>query len=206
MAANYDNAAWFYDSLSHLVFGKALVNAQVYLLQFIPENATILIVGGGTGWILDEITKKHPSGLQITYVEVSPKMMTLSKKRNFADNQVVFVNGAIEDVQHLPDFDVVITPFLFDNFKVETFKRVFAHINSYLNAGGIWLNCDFHLNGKWWQKLLLKSMFLFFRIVCNIEGFKLPDIGQEFIIKGYKAVASQSFFGEFIIAKAYKMR
>ncbi len=52
MAANYNNSAWFYDSLAGLVYGKALVKAQVYLLQYIPADSNILIVGGGTGWIL----------------------------------------------------------------------------------------------------------------------------------------------------------
>jgi spermidine synthase len=81
MAANYNNSAWFYDSLARLVYGKALVNAQVYLLKHITENAKVLIVGGGTGWILDELTRIHPSGLQITYVEIAPNMMALSKKK-----------------------------------------------------------------------------------------------------------------------------
>jgi len=206
MAANYNNSAWFYDRLSQLVYGKALVNAQVYLLQLIPENSNILIVGGGTGWILDEIAKIHPSGLQITYVEVALKMMALSKKRHIGNNQIVFVNKAIEDVQPLPDFDVVITPFLFDNFTEQMFKKIFGHIHSFLKPGCIWLNCDFQVKGKWWQSVLLKSMFLFFRIVCNVEAFKLPDIDQQFKQQGYKTIASQTFFGEFIIAEVYKTR
>ena len=57
MASNYDNSAWFYDGLSRVVYGNALISSQVYLLQFIPSNATILIVGGGTGRLLEEIAK-----------------------------------------------------------------------------------------------------------------------------------------------------
>ncbi|HEY2583916.1 MAG TPA: methyltransferase domain-containing protein, partial [Mucilaginibacter sp.] len=98
MAANYNNSAWFYDKLSGMVYGRALINAQVYLLQYIPEGAHVLIVGGGTGWILEEITKIHPSGLQITYVEIAADMIALSKKRNTGNNKVVFINEAIENV------------------------------------------------------------------------------------------------------------
>jgi hypothetical protein len=39
MPANYDNSASFYDRLSRLVFGKALVNAQAWLLPQIPKTA-----------------------------------------------------------------------------------------------------------------------------------------------------------------------
>jgi len=203
MAANYNNSAWFYDTLSRLVYGSALVKAQVYLLQFIPPNANILIVGGGTGWILNEITKIRPSGLQITYVEIAAKMMSLSKKRDTGLNQVVFINDAIENVGFEAPFDVVITPFLFDNFTEQTFKQVFNHIHLLLKNGGLWFNCDFQLKGKWWQKVLLRLMFLFFRIVCNIEAFKLPDIESQFGLSGYLIKEKQTFFGGFIVSQVY---
>jgi len=204
MAANFNNAARFYDKLSLIIYGRALINAQVYLLQYIPANAWILIVGGGTGWILEEIAKMNPAGLNITYIEVSANMMALSKKRNIANNSVVFINDAIENVSLKADFDVVITPFLFDNFTKQTTQRVFSDIHPLLKPDGFWLNCDFQLNGKWWQRVLLKSMFLFFWIVCNIEASQLPDIEKHFDEHAYKAFAQQTFFGDFIISKVYK--
>ena len=82
MAANYDNSAWFYDRLSRLIYGKALVRSQVYLLRYIPAGSIILIAGGGTGWILEEISKLHPSGLKITYVEISSLGRYLRSGRN----------------------------------------------------------------------------------------------------------------------------
>src|ERR1700744_542206 len=97
MAANYDNSAWFYDRLSRLVYGKALIRSQIYLLKHIPKNSNILIAGGGTGWILEEIVKIHPSGLTITYVEVSANMMDLSKKRNVQSNKVTFIYEPVEN-------------------------------------------------------------------------------------------------------------
>ncbi|MBS1526144.1 MAG: methyltransferase domain-containing protein, partial [Bacteroidetes bacterium] len=111
MAANYNNSAWFYDRLSRLVYGKALIRSQVYLLPFIPAHSKVLIAGGGTGWILEEITKIHPSGLEITYVEIAANMMKLSRKRNAGDNQVTFINDAVENISLEHDYDVVITPF-----------------------------------------------------------------------------------------------
>jgi SAM-dependent methyltransferase len=204
MSASYNNSAWFYDKLSRLVYGSALVEAQVFLLQFIPAHSHILIAGGGTGWILDEITKLQPSGLQITYVEVAPKMMALSQKRNIGDNKIVFFTDQAEDIALPADFDVVITPFLFDNFKEETLQKVFGNIHSTLKTGGLWLNADFQLSGKWWQRGLLKSMFLFFRLICNIEASKLPDVKKEFMQYGYAAVKQETFFGEFVVAEVYK--
>ncbi len=204
MPSNYNNSAWFYDRLSRAVYGRALINAQVYLLQYIPQGANILIVGGGTGWILEELTKIHPSGLTITYVEIAADMMALSKKRNTGENEVVFINEAIENVSLQSVFNVVITPFLFDNFTEQTLQTVFNHIHGLLEPGGIWLNTDFQITGKWWQNVLLKSMFLFFRILCHIEASRLPDVETHFNQHQYKSIASQTFFSAFIISKVYR--
>jgi ubiquinone/menaquinone biosynthesis C-methylase UbiE len=204
MAANYNNSAWFYDRLSRLVYGRALIKAQVYLLQFLPARSNILIVGGGTGWILEEVARIHPSGLQITYVEVAAGMMARSKKRNIGGNKIIFITDAIENVS-IEDFDVVLTPFLFDNLKEETLQKVFGHIHAMLKPDGIWLNADFQLTGKWWQKVLLKSMFLFFRLICNIEASTLPCIQKEFDNHRYKAIDQKAFFGDFIISQVFKI-
>ena len=203
MAANFNNSAWFYDRRSRLVYGRALIKSQLYLIQHIKPGSRILIAGGGTGWILDEITKLHPSGLHITYVEVAANMIALSQKRNTGANQMVYINNAIENVPLDYDFDTVLTPFLFDNFTEQTLKTVFNRIHTLLKPGGLWLNADFQLTGKWWQQFLLKSMFVFFRIVCGIEASKLPPIEIRFTQNGYKLVGQETFFNEFILAKIY---
>jgi len=204
MAANYDNSAWFYDRLSRLVYGKALVWSQVYLLKHIPENSNILIAGGGTGWILEEIGKVHLSGLSITYVEISANMMVLSKKRNIGGNKVTFINEPVENIEADTVYDVVFTPFLFDNFTEQTLQQVFAHTHSRLNPNGIWLNTDFRSTGKWWHTFLLKSMIVFFRLICGIEAKKLPDIENQFEQYQYQVIDQKSFFGEFILSTAYR--
>jgi spermidine synthase len=204
VAANYNKSAWFYDGLSRLVYGRALIDAQVFLLQFVPANSVILIVGGGTGWILEELTKVHPSGLLIKYVEVAADMMTRSRRRNTGLNSVIFINDAVENVDITEEFDVIITPFLFDNFTEATTQNVFNHLHQSLKPGAIWLNADFQLTGKWWQSVLLKSMFIFFRTFCGIEASSLPDIQKQFELFGYKLIASQGFYGDFIRSSAYR--
>lgn len=206
MPSNYDNSAWFYDRLSRLVYGKALINAQVYLLAYVPADSNVLIAGGGTGWILEELARVHPTGLYITYIEISAKMMALSQKRDYGNNKVIYINEAVEEVVFTEKFDVVITPFLFDNFKEKTLQQVFTHLHHQLKPGGLWLNADFQLTGKWWQNVLLKSMFLFFRVICGIETSVLPDIERQFEQRDYEIVAKQTFFGAFIISTVLKRR
>jgi ubiquinone/menaquinone biosynthesis C-methylase UbiE len=200
MRGNYDNSAAFYDGLSRLVFGKALVTAQAHLLSYIPANSNLLIIGGGTGWLLEEIIKLHPSGLNITYVEISEKMMALTRKRNVGGNRVTFITKPIQQVV-LNQQDVIITPFLFDNFTEVNLHPLFAHIHSMLKPGGLWLNTDFQLTGKWWQYILLKSMLLFFKVLCGVESWHLPDIERRFTEYGYRVIEEKTFFNDFIVTK-----
>ena len=181
-----------------------MINAQVYLLQFVPADSVVLIIGGGTGWILEELTKVHPSGLQVIYVEVAADMMALSRRRNTGLNSIVFINDAIEDIDIAEKVDVVITPFLFDNFTEATLQKVFNHIHQLLKPGATWLNADFQLTGKWWQSVLLKSMFLFFRTLLSIEASSLPDVEKQFELTGYKLIDERAFYGDFIISSVYK--
>lgn len=206
MKGNYNIIAPYYDRLSKLIYGNAIVNAQQYVVNFIIPGSAFLIVGGGTGWILEEISKRHTNGLAITYVEISEKMMELSRRRNIANNHVDFTTGPIQDVLLDGRYDAVITPFLLDNFSPVTTMAVFKKIHSVLRPSGYWFFCDFQLSRKHrlWQKPLLKLMYLFFRSVCNIEANSLPDTASMFDKYGYKEIAYKNFFHRFIQSVVYQ--
>jgi len=97
MANKYDSIAGIYDILSRLVFGKVLQRSQAGLLKWMSPESRVLIVGGGTGWILERIAADHPAGLDIVYVEASAKMVALSRKRKSGENTVTFICLPIEE-------------------------------------------------------------------------------------------------------------
>lgn len=209
MVNNYDKIANQYDNLSRLVFGKAQVNAQINQLKYLPGNSSILLVGGGTGWILEEISKLYASGLKITYVEISAKMIALSKARNTRNNSVDFVNIAIENFKTDISFDVILTPFLFDNFNGSKAVSVFKKLGRMLNEQGIWFLVDFSLNvknGRWWKWLMLKSMYLFFKLIRIVEASKLIDMSPYFLKDNYQILEEQFYYGSFIKASVFKKK
>src|SRR4030095_11660636 len=116
MRNDYNNIAGYYDRLSRLVFQRSIIKAHQYLIDFIADNNKILLVGGGTGWILGEIAKLKRKNISLVYVEKSSKMIELSKKRKHENLAVEFVHSGIEGYTTDEHFDVVLTPFLFDNF------------------------------------------------------------------------------------------
>ena len=49
MPANYNNSAWFYDTLSRIVYGRAVINAQIYLFGGATSLFEISTNSGGVG-------------------------------------------------------------------------------------------------------------------------------------------------------------
>lgn len=205
MPANYDLLAGYYDRLARLVFGDVIFMAQLFLLRSIPAEARVLIVGGGTGWVLEKLCRLHPRGLQITYVESSAKMMAKSKNRDTGENPLTFIHAPVQSAGLEGAFDVVLTPFLFDNFTDETLRAIFAKMDHHLIKGGLWLFADFqHQKDKLSSKVLLKIMYLFFGIFCRIEASRLPDSAALFRHYHYRELSQESFYSGFIRAVVYQ--
>ena len=206
MKRSYDAIAGVYDILAGIFIGKALRDAQVYLVQYIPAGSKILIAGGGTGWILEEITRIHSEGLQIDYLDISANMISKAKKRQVGQNEVRFINQSAEENFEGNNYDVLLTPFFFDNFKEATMHSIFNKLHQKLQQNGLWLYADFQITGKskFFQKHILFVMYTFFRTICNIEASHLPDVEARFITFGYKLTHNKTFKNEFIISSVYK--
>lgn len=205
MEGNYNNVALYYDRLAHLVFGDAVLQAHRFLAKAIPAQSSVLIIGGGTGFILEEISKKHAGGLKITYVDISEKMIALSKKRNAGNNKIIFVNKSISEVEFDKQFDTVITPFFLDNFSNKTLGIIHNKIDSFLKPGGTWLFADFQQKeNKLWQKFLLTLMYVFFRLWCSIEATHLEDFEALFKESNYQIQSGKTFYRNFIYSVIYK--
>lgn len=207
MLNNYDRIASNYDRLSRLIFGKSIVRAQQALLPYVNSPARMLIVGGGTGWILEEIARLSPSGLAIDYVEISSNMLDLARKRDFKENQVIFVHAGIEDYTAPEKYDVIMTPFLFDNFSRERAREVFEKLDKMLKIGALWLFTDFHIDqnlSRIWQKALLRSMYIFFKNISHVEADQLPDMPRHFANNDYYLTFETFYFGRFIRSAAYR--
>jgi len=207
MTNNYDRIAANYDRLSRLIFGKSIVRAQQSLLPLITPPARVLIVGGGTGWILEEMARVFPSGLTIDYVEISSNMLDLARKRDFKSNTVTFVHAGIEDYAAPSAYDVLMTPFLFDNFRRERARVVFQKLDNILKKNALWLFTDFHIDKnihRLWQKALLRSMYIFFRNISHVEADHLPDMSMLFDTNGYHLTLENYHFGRFIRSAAYR--
>ena len=186
-----------------MVFGNTLINAQQYLVAAIPAGARVLIVGGGTGKILELIAAQHPAGLSITYIDSSGQMIALSRKRNAGTNEVAFIAADIQHVTLDKQYDVVFTAFFFDNFGQAGAAGIFGQLHTHLKPGGLWLYADFCNSPAAMHKAALRIMYLFFRVCCGIAASTLPDMATCFNRAGYERTGIQTFRNNWITAEIY---
>jgi tRNA (cmo5U34)-methyltransferase len=208
---NFNAIAPIYDKLAGLVFGNALRRAQTVHLSLVPEQARVLLIGGGTGWLLTELLNQKPQ-TQITYLEASPKMLRLTEQKlqklpHAAKEQVYLRLGDENSLRPDETFDVIITPFLLDLFPDARLTHLMDRLQTALRPGGLWIFSDFWPTADPplpWQKLLLDSMYRFFGVVSRVQATKLPDFEKHFGHQPLEVLRVQSFYRGLIQARVYR--
>ncbi|MFD3002498.1 class I SAM-dependent methyltransferase [Pontibacter toksunensis] len=208
--SGFHRVASFYDRLAHLVYGNALERAQESLLPHLPNKGRVLVIGGGSGWILEQllITGKQ---LDILYLDAAPAMLQRARHRFDCFQQphhcsVSFRLGTEEALQPHEQFERIITPFLLDLFPPSRLQQLMQTLAAALTPHGYWLFADF------WplqqppplrQQLLIRGMYTFFGLISGVKAKQLPDYASHFRSLSLEETCSSSFYGGMVQAKVY---
>lgn len=199
----FDRIAWIYDGLARLAFGRSIVNAQLHYLPCVKAKSTVLILGGGSGRVAEELIRSCPSA-RIWYIEASSKMILLTQQRNIPQSNITYIHGTEESIPENCFFDTIVTNFYLDLFPDTAQRKIIEKITSYLAPEGTWLVTDFEDEEKMWQRFLLKVMYSFFRTVSKIQAHALADWRKNMRNQRLTEIESTSFFGGFIAGVLYK--
>jgi tRNA (cmo5U34)-methyltransferase len=200
----FDKVALFYDSLARVIFKDAIIKSQEHFLPSAATSENALILGGGTGLVALKLLQQHPR-LKITYVEASTKMISRAAERcrPFV-NRIRFVHGTQADIPS-QKYDVVVTGFFLDMFKQDEVEILVDKILRTLNNGGLWLATDFVNTRSTLHRVLLSSMYTFFKIACGINASKLPE-WEAALSHRLKLSESTVFYSGFIKSCKYVHR
>ena len=209
--SGFDYVAAFYDPLARLVYGRALQRAQqAALAAGLPATGQprVLVVGGGSGWVLGEVLRRCP-GARILYLEASPRMLARSRAwlaRHYRQHagQVVFRLGTEAALQPAEQFDALVTFFLLDLFEPERLRQLLARLDTARAPGGAWLLADFGPPRRWWHRLLLELMYGFFGLTTGISARRRPPIEEELARLGLRAAPAGQFFGRMVEASVWR--
>lgn len=174
---NFDFIAPFYDRLVKIIFGRRLYDAQVALFKYVPKNASVLIIGGGTGTFLNQfIAEAAPA--HIDYLEASQKMLEIACNSHQTYQNIRFIYGN-ENSEVVPGsgYDIVLIPFVFDLYTEHDLNLMVIKLKSKLKPDAVWLVTDFYAdtNSARLHQALLKVMYWFFKFISGVKAMKLPD-------------------------------
>ncbi|WP_162303657.1 class I SAM-dependent methyltransferase [Hymenobacter sediminis] len=208
--SGFDFVASFYDPLARLVYGRSLQRAQqAALATGLPaEEGRVLIIGGGTGWVLGEVLRRQP-GARVLYLEASPQMLHhsqawLSRHLPQHTGQVEFRLGTEADLRANEQFEAVVTFFFLDLFEPHRLRLLVRRLHAALAPGGVWLLADFAVPQRWWHALLLRLMYWFFGLTTGIGARQRPPIEPELMRQGLSAAPVGRFFGGMIKASVWR--
>lgn len=190
----------FYDALARMVFGESLDRAQQVFLTEIKAGSKVLIIGGGTGKILEWLPEGL--GLQIHYIELSQGMLQKARLRVSKGNTIQF---SCQDVRKTEgNYDVIIANFFLDCFCAEDLQDVLLHLKGLLIREGKLLVTDFYPTDAWQEKLLIKLMHQFFGVVAKLEAKALTNIHDQIKAVNFQTINVRFFRNGTIFSTVYR--
>ena len=204
---NFNRIAWCYDFLARLVFGDKLKIAQQLVVPYLNDGDKLLIIGGGSGWIINEILKVKKVH-EIDYVEASEAMLKKAKAITIGRSTEVklnFIHGDENSISSLGDYDRILACYFFDMFQQERLDHILSKLVHSLSAEGKLLVVDFHCSSAspFSHRLLLKIMYTFFNLTCALEAKGLLDFKETAKRYGLLCESSVATAGGLIRSEVY---
>ena len=194
---NFDRVAPIYDWLAKLVFGDSLLDGQTFFLDLLDNESHLLILGGGSGMLLEEL----PAVKDVDYVEKSYEMIQQAKKRR-TENSISFAHQDFLEWETEKQYDFIFCPFFLDCFNEENLKLVISKIQKLLKPEGRLLVTEFEVGTT--NNLLSGLMHFFFRITANLESKRLASIHLKITTHNFELDEEKFFYQNMIFSRVYR--
>lgn len=210
--ADFGRVARVYDQLASLVFGRAQRRAQMAALRaglpLAGPMPRVLVLGGGPGWVLTELLRQCPTA-RVLYLETSAAMLGLAQARLARHApaliaQVEFRQGSERSLRPGEQVDALVTFFVLDCFTLAELPGALARLQAARRPGAPWLVADFRPARNWWQRGLLRAMYLFFRATVGLRARQLPPWPTALAELGNTNTYKSEFYFGFIAGQVWR--
>jgi len=194
---NFNAIAPIYDFLARIVFGDSLDQITKQHLTPIGTSDRVLILGGGTGKILNEI----PDCQSIDFLDKSSQMIERARKRS-AKNNLQFIHGDILEFEFNELYDVIVCPFFLDCFNVGNLQKVIKKCKYAIKEDGKLIVIDFSSDHA--NRLLIKLMHSFFRLFTRLESQSLKNINEYVLREGFQVQEEKFLHRNMLFSRLYR--
>jgi ubiquinone/menaquinone biosynthesis C-methylase UbiE len=178
MKPNFDRIARPYRWLEYLTFGKALQNCRTHFLSELHGRRNALIIGDGDGRFTSQLLTTNPS-IEVLAIDTSATMLNLLRRRctsNSSRLRTIQQNA----LDHIPSSstDLIVTHFFLDCLSQPELDTLINRITPNLTPGTLWVISDFRIPEgplRLPAKLLIRTLYLGFRLITALRTNQLPD-------------------------------
>jgi ubiquinone/menaquinone biosynthesis C-methylase UbiE len=192
--ANFDLVARPYRWMEYLTFGLALQRCRTYFLAQLAGRRSALVFGDGDGRFLACLLASNPQ-LTAEAVDSSQSMLRLLQGRVAAIGASARLRTSHADaLSFVPErmYDVVAAHFFVDCLTQPELTHLVSNVTPHLEPGALWAFSDFHVPEgpmRWPARVLIRSLYLAFRLLTGLRTTRLPDHGAALASAGFTCVA-----------------
>ncbi|NYF90552.1 class I SAM-dependent methyltransferase [Tunturiibacter empetritectus] len=210
---SFDLIARPYRWMECLTLGRSLEHCRLHFLPNLLQQRRALILGDGDGRFLAELLNQN-SRLRADAVDTSGAMLHLLSQRcevrapNASTRLTTHQANALTCPLDGP-YDLVVTHFFLDCLTQPDLEILINHIAPTLSQDALWLVSDFHIpNGlmRLPAKILVRSLYLAFRILTNLRTTKLPNHASPLQKAGLTQIARQHRLAGLLVTELWQFQ
>ncbi len=208
-APDFDRVARAYRWLEYLSLGTMLERARFWALDagWLDGCSRALVLGDGDGRFTERLMRRHAAA-RVEAVDLSGAMLRLLRRRcrEFTD-RLSTSHADARDLQPEAGADVVVTHFFLDCLEQEEVGALVRRVSGGLKPGATWVVSEFCMPGGWLRGpawLLVRGLYLAFRMLTGLRVTELPDHGLALRGCGFRMVAEKQFLGGLLISQVWK--
>jgi SAM-dependent methyltransferase len=180
--ANFDLIAKPYRWLEYLTFGPALQKTRLHYLPSLLHCHNALVLGDGDGRFTAALLAANQN-ITILAIDTSATMLQLLRNRcdsitpnsaqRLRTQQANALTAPLEDT-----YDLIVTHFFLDCLTQPELNALVTRVTKNMQHGALWLLSDFRVPTNLANipaKLLVRALYLAFRILTNLRTTQLPD-------------------------------
>ncbi len=207
---SFDRVAVFYEALETIVFARALQRARTAFIPQLGDCGHVLIGGSGNGRFLAALLATNPR-VRVTCIDASAKMIAMAKERIASEQQlarVTFINADVLTTELPADCDFIVTNFFLDCFDAQQLRCTVDRLACAASKNAQWIVAEFALPPRGVvraaARLLVRLMYLFFRLATGITANRLPSYQALLRVNGFRRVTARRFFAGMVVSELWR--
>lgn len=208
-APNFDRVARPYRVMEYLTLGRMLERTRFEYLATLQDARKALVLGDGDGRSLALLLETNPR-LEATAVDLSGDMLHLLRERcasnagRFVAVQQDALNFLERDTER---YDLIVTHFFLDCLEQPQVDRLAALLHEHTEPGATWIVSEFCIPRGVMRApagLLVRTLYLAFRVLTGLRINHLPDHGAALMAAGFTRIECRGRMGGILTAERWR--